>query len=107
MSTKWFGKKYPAPAYDDSPRVDTPVGETCIHCGELVAADDDGWHYANGPAAHRECYLRAIVGSVAHQQRRCSCYGGSDKDEDGMTHRQAARAAMAYWESHFVHTWDT
>lgn len=101
MTTKWFGKKYPAPAYDDCPRVETPIGEACIQCGEEIAGDDDGWLYANGPAAHRACYIRSIVGSVAHQQKRCSCYGATDRDEEAsMTRRESAKAALEYFETH-------
>jgi hypothetical protein len=100
MTTKWFGRKYPAPAYDDCPRVETPVGEACCHCHEPIEAGDDGWLYANGPAAHRECYIRAIVGSVAHQQKRCSCFGGTADHDEGITRRQDARAALEYWEAH-------
>lgn len=49
---------------------------------------------------HFECGFRMIAGSVAHIQRRCSCFGGHDwhLDPPGMTRRQAARAALEAWK---------
>lgn len=45
---------------------------------------------------HRECAIRMVAGSVAHLERRCSCYGGPDEDdEEGLSKREAARRAMA------------
>jgi hypothetical protein len=42
---------------------------------------------------HHECLIRAVVGSVGHQLRRCSCYGGDEEDPPGLTKREAARLA--------------
>ena len=48
--------------------------------------------------AHRECNMRMFVGSVAHQSRRCSCFGGKVRDENPkLTIRQNAQAAMDYF----------
>jgi len=96
----WFGKRYPAPAYADSPQAETPVGAKCTYCDEVVRIGDDGWILGDGSVLHRECNLRAVIGSVAHLQKRCSCYGGTGNHEDGMTRRQGALAAMEYWETH-------
>ena len=46
---------------------------------------------------HFECHMRLVIGSLAHQQRRCSCYGGTEHDPPGMTLRHAAIEAFAYW----------
>jgi hypothetical protein len=37
-----------------------------------------------------------VVGSVAHLERRCSCYvpGATEGDPDGLTRRAAAEAAV-------------
>lgn len=43
---------------------------------------------------HLECWVRAGVGSVGHLRGRCSCYGGTEEDPDGLTLREAARAAV-------------
>jgi hypothetical protein len=42
---------------------------------------------------HMECLVRATIGSVAHQERRCSCYGGTGEDDESLTKRQAALQA--------------
>jgi hypothetical protein len=95
----FFGKRYDAPAYIDCPQAETPVGRRCVYCEEQVVIGDDGWIYNDGSVHHRECHFRAIVGSVAHQQRRCSCYGGTGSDhDDGMTRREGAKAAVEYAE---------
>lgn len=45
---------------------------------------------------HPECTFRAVCGSVAHIEGRCSCFvpGSTETDPPGMTKRQAARAAV-------------
>ena len=97
----WFGKSYPAPAYADCPQTETPVGKDCRYCEEAVRQGDDGWFLYDGTILHRECNLRMAVGSVAHQEGRCTCFGGTANDEvDGMTVRQGAQAALEYFEAH-------
>jgi hypothetical protein len=97
----WFGKRGTGGAYKETPQTETPVGVKCLYCIEAIQMGDDGWIYSSGQAVHSECNLRMIVGSVAHQQRRCSCFGGSGSDgEDGMTRRQAAIAACEHFERH-------
>lgn len=92
----WFGKSYAT----QKEEVPVPVGEACIHCGEVFVATDAGNRYLDGKPAHRNCFLRQMVGSVAHIERRCGCYvtGSDDGDPHGLTLRQAADAAVAAWE---------
>lgn len=93
---KFFGKRYFSPAYTDAEHVETPVYATCVHCGEVIEEGDDGWVMPGSPVEatfHRYCFLRSIIGSVAHQQKRCSCYGGVGEDDPKLTPRQAAEAA--------------
>jgi hypothetical protein len=95
----WFGKLHSAPVYGDCPQTETPAGRGCVYCNELVVMGDDGWILVDGSVLHRECHFRSMAGSVAHQQKRCSCFGGIGSDEeDGMTRRQGAEAALAYYE---------
>lgn len=63
--------------------------------GELVMPFND-----NTLLMHYECGMRGIIGSVAHLQRRCSCYvkGASETDPPGMTRREAAKAALKLWD---------
>jgi hypothetical protein len=80
--------------------VEPPIGTPCLLCEEAVAQGDIGTINFAGQVTHYECSMRDMVGSVAHQLRRCSCYGGSDEeDPPEMTWRQAARLALAHWES--------
>jgi hypothetical protein len=67
----------------------------CQYCGEEIAAAGEPFAVVNEGAAwlHRECMVRMIVGSVGHQRRTCSCFGGAEEDPEGVTRREAARAA--------------
>lgn len=100
MSMHWFGKKWDSGLCDDCEPIDVPVGVECCHCSEIIEAGDTGIMYANGPVAHRNCFLRATIGSVAHIRRRCSCFvpGSTEDDPPGMTRRQAADAAVGLYE---------
>ncbi len=73
----------------------------CIHCHEPITIQDHVECYVNA-MAHRECFLRHVFGSVAHQEKRCGCFvPGSDcGDPPGMTKREAAKAAVKlYYEN--------
>lgn len=67
--------------------------QPCAWCGEGFtqgeAIEPGGVHY--------ECGLRSAIGSVGHQRRRCSCYGGEDEDPPGLTRREAAVAAALFF----------
>lgn len=94
---KWFGESWLAPINSSSPHVETPVGERCTHCEEPIDEGEQGVVYAgNTGAAHLECFLRDIFGSVAHIRRECSCFvkGSTKGDPEGLTRREAARAAV-------------
>lgn len=71
----------------------------CLWCDEPILPAE--WRtaqvYASGQAVHYECGLRSMLGSVGHQQRRCSCYGGAEEDPPGLSRREGARAAAAYF----------
>ena len=90
----------------DDPKllVETPVGDRCLYCEETIVEGDSGCIFpyldSEGPrliAEHRECFLRHIFGSVGHQRGKCSCYGGTEEDPEGMTKREAARAAVRFF----------
>lgn len=74
----------------------------CLHCEELVTADEIKIGNAsplNGgrDLMHRECLVRTVAGSVTHIRRQCRYYGGA-KDchecENGLTKRDAAIASL-------------
>lgn len=75
----------------------------CLWCGEeisgeeLLNASSVAYLTAEGHQTryfHHECGFRTAMGSLAHMQQRCSCYGGTEDDPPEMTKRQAARAAL-------------
>jgi hypothetical protein len=100
MIMQWFGPSWPSGICDECPQVHTPVGQPCSHCDEPIVNGDSGIVYSNGPVAHRNCFLRQSIGSVAHLRKRCSCYvpGSTEFDPPNMTRRQAADEAVRLWE---------
>lgn len=76
--------------------------DRCIYCDELVTVEDnaDTVNTPEGPRpAHVECNFRAVMGSVAHIEKRCSCFvpGSEENDPPEMTCREAAKAAVRAW----------
>lgn len=79
----------------------------CAHCREEIGLDDRVRSIPSlscdksEPAVvlfHEECFLRRIFGGLNHQMRRCTCCGGTEPpDPEGMTRREAARAAVELW----------
>lgn len=72
---------------------DLPI---CPGCDEPIA-DTDQLAPSYSQPMHYECGLRAVLGSLGHQRKRCSCYGGNEEDPPGLTRRQAAMAATLYF----------
>jgi hypothetical protein len=75
--------------------------ETCLYCDEptlpgerteLTTYVDEG--VATKRLVHFECSARQVLGSVGHQRRTCSCFGGTEDDPPGATRREAAVAAL-------------
>jgi hypothetical protein len=67
----------------------------CVWCEEVILPKE---RIPQTPLLimHRECAVRSILGSIAHIQKQCSCYGGDVTDYDllpGLTKRQQARLA--------------
>jgi len=71
-----------------------------MYCDEPVLAGEQHCDYAQ--PMHVECGIRAAVGSVAHQEHKCSCYirGALDPEGPALTVREHARAAAAWFQSH-------
>lgn len=67
----------------------------CAWCSEPVDFETEQ-HPAYREPMHYECGLRMWAGSVAHLEKRCSCYvpGATETDPPGMTLREAAVAAF-------------
>jgi hypothetical protein len=107
--SKWFGKDWGAPICAQTDHVDTPVGDKCAWCEEVIVEGDQGtliphgWVATEGEPAydkvnysawHIDCFMRSVVGSVGHQKGTCHCHGGTEEDPEGMTRREAATAAV-------------
>jgi hypothetical protein len=74
----------------------------CIHCGEPILPGDR-IPVTSTRAQHFECFFRAIIGGVRHQQGLCSCCcpgSGLDPDDPTLSKRNQARAAVAYYRKH-------
>lgn len=69
-------------------------GESGIITGYVGAQGETG----TAPQ-HIECFLRSILGSVAHLRGTCSCFGGTDV-ETRENYRQQARETMAWLTQH-------
>lgn len=93
----YFGR--PERKKDYERQVATPLGQVCLLCAEAVVDGDTGTIDASGRVIHYECGMRGIVGSVGHQLKRCHCFGGTYDDPPGMSRREAAKAAVALWET--------
>lgn len=93
----YFGP--PALRKDYERQVAPPVGQPCEHCGDAIEADDSGTIDRTGRVVHHECTMRSIVGSVGHQKKLCSCFGGTEEDPPGMSRHDAAKAALALFMS--------
>ena len=52
---------------------------------------------------HPNCFMRTILGSVGHQQKKCNCFGGNEEDPPEMSLREAANAAVALFEYNKLH----
>ena len=67
-----------------------PQSLTCGYCDERIF-DNESYIDTHTRQFHRECIVRMVVGSAAHQLRECPCYGGLRGDPLGMSLREAAR----------------
>lgn len=67
---------------------------TCAWCDEPLEPPI----YPGG--MHRECSIRMMIGSVAHQSQMCSCFGGPPDDlPPGRTLREDARVAAELFDA--------
>ena len=103
--TMYFGKSWCAMT-DEGHNIPTPTESKCCGCNEGFVEGDAGMAIPTGfiegaeppPSAlayyHKNCFLRTIFGSVGHQRKQCSCFGGTLEDPQGLTPREAADAAV-------------
>ncbi len=110
---RWFGPpRGQEPVASGLELIAVPVGEPCGWCEEPIEAQDSGVTVPllsdrqppRELAYHFECHARQTLGSVAHLQRRCSCFvpGATRTDPPDMTKREAARAALVLFQNRRV-----
>lgn len=115
-SMKWFGFQYDAPAWEVMDEIKTPVGSSCLHCGEEIAADDHGVTMPAGNAdgtwfmasIHVECWLRQTIGSLAHINRQCGCFTGDFRKPESdpkLTYREEAKMVFDRWWNRDANPW--
>lgn len=99
----WFGEPWPsadlrAPICEnDAERVETPVGDVCLLCEELIEEGDRGIlmnTITAGPTVHvrpvhMECEVRSVMGNHLHVTGQCS-YIGECVEKSTLTYRQEA-----------------
>lgn len=51
---------------------------------------------------HVECQIRFSLGSRDHMMKICTCYGGAEDGEEGLTKREAAQIAFEYFNERVV-----
>src|SRR5574342_1078 len=99
MKSGWFGKSWGAGVCVEEDHTETPIGESCLHCGELFIAGDQGLVDMQNNKMHIECYMRGIIGGINHLRGTCSCCGGKDDpDPPYISKRMAAQLALKEWE---------
>jgi hypothetical protein len=78
---------------------------TCLYCDEQINKGAEfrtiphlGENGSSTEQVHEECFVRMFAGSAAHQRRQCSCFGGSDHEERGLSRRESALKAYAVFK---------
>jgi len=91
-------------------QISTPIGSECCWCKEGFIEGEQGTAlptvFIQEPVDeivplvyyHKNCFLRSVLGSVGHQRKQCSCYGGTLEDPQGLSLREAANAAVREYE---------
>jgi hypothetical protein len=88
-----------APLFELGHWTNSPIHATCAWCHELIQRGENGVDHGNGNCEHIECFITSIVGSIAHQERRCTCYDGfTDCKNDEMSRRDIAKVAFKNWQ---------
>jgi len=81
--------------------VRTPIGAICAWCHEPIHRGENGVDLENSSYEHIECFITSIVGSVAHQEHRGTCYDSfvDDCQQDEISRRETAKAAFLSWQN--------
>lgn len=102
----FFGEAWPSGICDEGFQVETPVGEQCELCGEVVVPGDQGSFIGTMTGeegnlmvrlapVHRECSLRSALGGIGHIQDH-AYWCGQMRDPDGG--RGFRTSALMVWD---------
>ena len=103
---QWFGKSWGAAICEPAEHIATPIGKQCAWCDEVFVGGEQGVRIPalgaagdEGADHHLDCFLRSVIGSLAHLQHECSCFvpGATCTDPPELSKREAAQAAVRYW----------
>lgn len=107
--TIYFGESW-CNMTEQGQHISTPVDSVCFWCEEVFVEGEQGTAIPAGfveesvdnvvPLVyyHKNCFLRSVLGSVGHQRKQCSCFGGTLEDPQGLSLREAANAAVREYE---------
>lgn len=103
---QWFGRGWGASICEPESHVPTPAGMPCGRCEEAIEAGDFGvmmpFCMQDGNSLrplHYACHLRSFIGGINHLKGTCFCCGGADDpDPPELSRREAALAAMEFFE---------
>jgi hypothetical protein len=99
VNMSWFGKAWNPMVCVPKEEIPVPVGQKCLWCKEEITKGDRGFVIrGSDKPQHYACFMRSVVGSVGHQNEKCTCHGGDEDDPPGMSTRQAAEAAVKLYE---------
>jgi hypothetical protein len=104
----YFGPAWPSGICDDGGhQIDTPTGEHCQLCEELIKEGDRGsfvgvQSYTILAPVHRECSLRSVMGGIGHlEDHSVWCKEMHDPD-GGEDYRTSAVLVWNWIEEHGV-----
>ena len=96
MSHVYHGPAWPEHLHPTAARA---LEQSCQRCEEPITDKDSSIVMGCSHALHHECFMRGVLGSIGHQMGRCGCHGGQLEDPFEMTQRQAAKAALDYFQA--------
>ena len=106
---RWWGEPWPsaemrAPiCQDEAAHGPVPLGQRCVHCGELIDADDQGVTYTGGrDHAHKECTTRSVTGCPAALLGGPHDHSASYRDQAREVERVLASAGAVWLPSDVI-----
>lgn len=89
MTSRFFGERWDAPAFDEAEQVPTPVGAPCGYCERLIMQGEQGTYQifgnedgsAESRPVHLGCFLRILLGPPHHLLGLCSCITGRGMED--------------------------